>query len=317
MANFCSAADRMLSSISDLRSKVYTAMSSQNIPPDRQALLRAFLERMAAASPTEAGSPGSPIDIPRQQGFEDGYLAALIDLLVRLGALTADPMATHVQSSSIQSGYFFRILGELLESPEPLVIDWSREGVTPRTDLQHPFKTGVDLLAALEQRRLELFPNAAPLREVQAAVGLIAARDQAAGRRYLFVNDRDAGAWQLPGGRFELNDGSLRGTLVRELTEELGCGELSAADVALAEIGPPFSIARVSPTYGLLTRTTFQVYSVRFTRGLPPVRAGARWLGADEVRAGATTDGQIVSAAPLRHILDQFGDALDALDTAQ
>lgn len=292
-------------------------MISHTIPPDRLALLRAFLERLAAAAPTETGLPGSTIDIPQQTSFENGYLAALIDLLIRLGALASDPSATHIQSSSIQAGYFFRILRELLESPEPLVIDWSREGVTPRTDLHHPFERGVDLLAALEQRRLELFPGAAPIREVQAAVGLIVARDHAGVRRYLFVNDRNAGAWQLPGGRFEQRDGTLLGTLLRELAEELDCGELSASDVALAEIGPPFSIARVSPTYGLLTRTTFQVYSVQFMRGLPEMHAGMRWLGEDEIRAGVTADGQTISAAPLRRIMDQFGLTLDALGAAQ
>lgn len=276
-------------------------------------LRRTLLERLANAAPTESGQPGSAISLCYMDDFEHGYASALVDLLVHMHALKVDPITANVYVTSVQAGYLLRLLADLLDSDTPLVADWSREGLTAPADAQQPFDRAVDLLAALEQRRLALLPAAVPLREVRAAVGLIMRHDENGTPSYLLAYDTDAGMWQLLGGRFELRDASLRDTLLRELAEELGCAFLAAADVSLTERGPLFAIERLSSTYGLLTRTIFQVYTVHFTHGLPKLHAGLRWISEAEVLGGATADQQCVAAEPLLHLRDRLGLALDTL----
>jgi 8-oxo-dGTP pyrophosphatase MutT (NUDIX family) len=291
-------------------------MTLLNTHTDPRLLRRTLLERLSNAAPTESGRPGSAISLRYADDFERGYASALIDLLVHIDALTVDPITADLDVTSVQAGYLLRLLADLLDSDTPLVADWSREGVSAPADQHHPFARGVDLLAALEQRRLELLPSAVPLREVRAAVGLIMRHDQDGAPSYLLAYDADAGTWQLLGGRFELRDASLRDTLLRELAEELDCACLTASDVSLTERGPLFAIERLSPTYGMLTRTTFQVYTVHFTHGPPKLHAGLRWISEAEVLAGITADQQRVAAEPLLHLRDRLGLALDTLVSA-
>jgi 8-oxo-dGTP pyrophosphatase MutT (NUDIX family) len=291
-------------------------MTLLNTHTDPRLLRRMLLERLSDAAPTEAGRPASAISLCYADDFEHGYASALIDLLVHLNAVTVDPITAELLVTSVQAGYLLRLLADLLDSDTPLVADWSHEGLTATADARHPFDRGVDLLATLEQRRLEVLPTAIPLREVRAAVGLIVRHDEFGTPSYLLMYDTHAGMWQLLGGRPELQDASLRDTLLRELAEELDCAQLSASDVSLDERGPLFAIERLSPTYGLLTRTTFQVYTVHFTHGLPTLHAGLRWISEAEVLAGVTTDQQRIAAEPLLHLRDRLGLALDTLVSA-
>lgn len=278
---------------------------------DCRSLIRRMLEHLADASPTEEGQPGRLVQFASVDPICDAYITALIDLLAFLGAVTAGNTPLTVLVPTIQSGYFLRMLSALLDSQAPLVADWTHEGVA--RDSAHPFATAVDLLAALERRRLELSPDAVPLRTTRAAIGLIFRRSASGAREYLLVWDAPAGMWQLIGGRFEWADETLRATMLRELVEELNCNCLvEGVDVTLDELGLPFVEDRLSPTYGLLSRTIFQSYIVRFVAGLPAMHTALRWTSEAELQAGTTLDGQPISTAPLLRLLAQPNINLDA-----
>lgn len=281
---------------------------------ERRIWLQAILERLAEAAPTETGKIGTFIDLA-PLGVDPaaaGYVTALTDFLRALGAVTLDATGTRLEVPSVQAGYVLRLLHALLEHNAPLVADWPHEGVTPVA--AHPFGTGVDLLAALERRRQDIAPDAGPLRAVNVAIGLIARRLPADERAYLLHWDAPAQRWQLVGGRFEHRDGTLRATMLRELVEELESPPLAeGVHVQLTELGPPFIEVRPSPTFGLLTRTTFQAYAVRFLTTMPPLHAELRWASERELLAGATTDGQPIAAGPFRRIRAQSGPELEAL----
>lgn len=272
----------------------------------RAAVLRDLLGCLDMAAPTEAGAAARPLRLELDDPAVQAYAWAWCDLLTLLGALHwQGDMFTLV---SPQAGYLVRMLRALGDAGAPLVADWRAEGVGDTRDV---FGSGVNLLAALEQRRLALLPDAAPLRETHAALGLIVRR-RAEAREALLVWDAPAGAWQLPGGRYEHGDGSLRATLLRELAEELGCAPLAEGQqLRLAGLGGPCEHTRRSPTYGLRTRTIFQLFAVRWLVELPRLGAGLRWLSEGELLAGRTADGQPIAAEPLLHVYAQLGSALE------
>jgi 8-oxo-dGTP pyrophosphatase MutT (NUDIX family) len=267
---------------------------------ERELPLHTLLRQLISIAPTEAGTPGETLALNPRREFDRGYTAAVLHMLERLGAVTADRELLTAAVPSPQSGYLLRQLLELLSRSEPLVAG----------------EQSAETLAALERLRLLHNPGAHALRRPVAALGLIVSRNERGEPALLLVHDRVDGETQLPGGRYELQDGSLEATLRRELTEELGCGRLlTEADVSLDPVGQWFELERLSPTAGLLTRTTFQVFAVRFTDGRPDMREGMRWVTLDEVHAALTGDGGGLPE-PLLALTRQRGVSLDALPLA-
>lgn len=272
---------------------------------DLDTLTQLWLNDLIAAAPDEAGDPGRlvALDLSTPNG---AYLLGLTQLLAALGALQLDRATLTIRIVSPQAGYLLRLLADLLRSSHPLVTDWTAEGLTTPGLLQHPFSTAVDLLAALDHRRRELLAEAPPLRTILAAAGLITRQQQDGALSYLLVYDGPAGAWQLPGGRYDHRDGSLRSTLLRELSEELGCGLLrEPTDLLLSELTPELELVRDSPTYGLRTSTRFHLFAVELKRELPLLPGQLRWVREAEILAGRTADQQPVSVAPLLQLLRQ------------
>lgn len=273
---------------------------------ERSTLLRRALEQLTFAAPSEEGRPATPVSLAYLDDEERAYVSALHDVLRLLGALAPVGEGEGASVPSVQGGYLARMLISLLDGGAPLVARWDREGLSRKA--AHPFGSAVDLLAALELRRLELQPDARPLRQNSAAVGVIA-RGGAAGPEYLVVWDADARAWQLAGGRTELRDRSPRDTLLRELSEELACPPLrEGVHVSLGDLGTYLGRERLSPTYGLLTRTTFHLFAVRFLVELPSLHRDARWVTEFELLAGTTHDGQTIAAEPLLLLRERLGE---------
>jgi hypothetical protein len=72
---------------------------------------------------------------------------------------------------------------------------------------------------------------------------------------------------------------------------------------------------RLSPTYGMRTRTTFHVFVVRFVNHDLSFGGGLRWVSEGELHAGRTADGLEVSVP--QPVVDGLRDrALDALPLA-
>jgi 8-oxo-dGTP pyrophosphatase MutT (NUDIX family) len=281
---------------------------------ERPVLMR-LLDNLIDAIPAEDGRPGEFVALVHRNEFERGYTTALLHLLRTLGVIKTDRELLSAQVVSPQAGHLLLQLRELLCLDRPLVADWNRVGLSPHDQLRHPFEAGVDLVRALEERRLELRPDSVPLRRTHAAVGLLLRRTPAGEHFLLLEYDHPARQWQLPGGRHERHDLTLRATLRRELSEELGCGALlEPEDVILYDLCHVQAAARRSPTYGLLTATTFRVFAVRFVHGLPSLHSGLRWASQAEVLAGRTAAGDHV-ATPLAEILVQLGGTLNSVPT--
>ena len=272
----------------------------------RRALACILLDRLAAAAPTESGAPGQLVYLEESAGRN--YLLGILDALTFLGALrqTADGLGASVVSP--QAGWTLRLLSDLLDSGAPLIADWHSPGV----NLCQPFQRPGDLLAALEARRREVLPQAAPVREVEAAVGVISRAEGRDERRFLLAFDADAGAWQLPGGRRTLNDPSIEATLLRELHEELGLRRTRVPDDLTLRPLPPLIAVRDSPTYGVRTRTRLYPFVVTLHDD-PPAGEGLRWFGAPELRAGRGSDGRRIDAGPLLSMLERSDLDLVAL----
>ncbi len=265
---------------------------------DRRTLAIDLLHRLADAAPTEEGRPARPVAPITSDPFTHGYESALADLLAWLGALSFEQDGRITPAPSYLPGYLPTMLAALLELDGPLVGDWSV--ALSRQLHANPFRSGAELLLALELRRQELDPQPRPLRETTAALALIARREPTGEMAYLLSFDRNAGAWQLPGGRRELCDAGLRQTLLRELTEELECGPLhEPEDLHVADLGAPFIEERISPTYGILTRSTLHLYAVRLRPDLPLLSDRLAWLRESDVLNKRTPNGETIAAQPL------------------
>ena len=276
-----------------------------NNPALRLTVLRDLLGCLGKAAPTEQGDAARLLRLELDEPMAQGYALAWCDMLSLVGALSLSDQSLAVRTPL--AGYFMQELRTLLDTPALLALDWSSEGVGA-TPAQF---AGVDLLAVLERRRVALLPDAEPLRELEAALGVIE-RHSGGERQVLLVWDAAASAWQLPGGRYELRDGTLRATLLRELAEELGCAPLTEGDgVQLAELGGPIEITRWSRTSGLLTRTRFQLFRVDLPADIPLLPDNARWFGEAELLAGRSADGQPIAAEPLLRLRETLSPELD------
>ncbi|MGQ9927824.1 MAG: NUDIX domain-containing protein [Chloroflexaceae bacterium] len=264
----------------------------------RRALACMLLDRLAAAAPSESGAPGQLIYL--EEGAGRDYLLGILDALTFLGALRQTADGFGASAVSPQAGWTLRLLSDLLDSGVPLIADWHSPGINLCQPLQHPG----NLLAALEARRREVLPQAAPVREVEAAVGVISRAEGCNDRRFLLAFDADAGAWQLPGGRRALNDPSIEATLLRELHEELGLRRTRVPDDLTLRPLPPLIAVRDSPTYGVRTRTHLYPFVVTLHDD-PPAGEGVRWFGAPELRAGRGPDGRRIDADPLLYLMER------------
>lgn len=278
---------------------------------ERRELLCQVLDRLAAAAPTEGEALEREVDLICLGA--DRYVIALVDLLAALGAVEVleDPLLVRVCSPL--GGYFLRLLSDLFDTGAPLIPTWEESGLTSPSKLLHPSAAAIELLALLERRRLKILPKAAPVREINAVVGIILRREVGGDRAYLLLWDAKSGTWQPPGSRSEVCGISPLATLLRELREEWALDTLSLGrDLTLIELGQPIVNISLSLTYGLLTRTTFHSYFIRL-RHEPPLVEGLRWVSEAEVRAGQMLDGQIISVEPLEKLLTQYSLQLDTL----
>jgi 8-oxo-dGTP pyrophosphatase MutT (NUDIX family) len=286
---------------------------TQHEPHHRDQWLRQLLLYLADHAPRETGHTGQPIDLAhltRYDAATNGYLIGWIDMLAYLGMLRRSADEATVQIVSVQAGYMLRMLVALLDMRVPLIADWDSEGITP--DMMHPFAKGVDLLAAAERRRLEVDPHSSPLRTVESVIGLIAQEASAGQRRYLLSWDEPAQQWQFVGGRTSVHDVSLQAALLREMTEELACAPLvEGVHVHLSRIGEPFTLQRVSPTYGMLSSATFHAFAVGFLGPLPRLPADTRWVSEAEIWGYHTADGQPIASRPFCELVEQAGIDLD------
>ncbi|GAB4438568.1 MAG: hypothetical protein OHK0015_32370 [Chloroflexi bacterium OHK40] len=264
----------------------------------RRALACTLLDRLAASAPTEGGRPGQVVSLEGVAHLD--YLLGLLDALTVLGVVEQldDGLAARVPTPL--AGWTLRLLSDLVDTGQPLQSDWRSPGIGDARLLGRP----AALLAALDERRHELLPGAAPVREVEASVALITRCEEPGALRFLLAYDETARAWQLPGGRRELHDATARDTLLRELGEELGLGPLREPDDLELQRLPSLVETRPSPTYGLRTRTRFSPFLVTLHRPIPLAERRLRWLREEELRAGRTADGLAVAAEPLLRLLD-------------
>lgn len=265
----------------------------------RLLVLRDLLSCLDRAAPTEDGAPGRALHLELDDPSVQAYALGLCDMLELLGALRWQGEELHLVSPL--AGPLMRELRAHSIAGATLVRDWDRTGV--RGDASAALDSAVNLLAALEHQRLSRDPNALPLRETTAALGVIS-RGEDGARDLLMVWDAPANAWQLPGGRTLYNDGSLRATLLRELAEELECAALAEGrDLELAALGEPLACTRLSPSYGLLTRTSFQLFAVRWLTDLPALPHNVQWLSERELLAGCSNAGLPIAAEPFLQLL--------------
>lgn len=279
-------------------------MPTHRLPrADRGALAYKLLDRLAAAAPGESGAPGSFVSIEGERS--EAYQLGLLDFLAAFGMIEQSDDGLCARPVSPLAGWALRIVCDIFDHGSPLVADWHSSGRTATAELRHPFARATDLLAALDRRRYELLPAAAPVREISASVGILPRNGPEGQLQFLLVYDADALSWQLPGGRPAPDDATASDTLRRELCEELALRPCDIARLTLIDLFPTLLHTRESPTFGPRSRIAFTPFLVLGAQDLPADGGGLRWFGELAIRAGRADDGARIAVEPLVFLLDR------------
>lgn len=269
---------------------------------DRGALACLLLDRLAAAVSDETGAPANFVSI--EGAHFESYQLGLLDFLAALGIVEQSDDGLSARPVSPLAGWALRILCDIFDHGAPLVADWHSSGRTANDELRHPFAKATDLLAALDRRRYDLLPAAAPVRETRASIGIITRQGREGQAQFLLVYDAAARSWQLPGGRPAPGDATARDTLRRELCEELGLRPCHLDELTLIDLFPILLHTRESPTYGPRSRTTFTPFLVLGAQDLPGDSSGVHWFDEAAIRAGQAEGGARIAVEPLVFLLD-------------
>lgn len=275
-------------------------MTMLNAADRRRMGLSMALDLLANHAPTESIHTAHWIDIERT-GLPFPYLCVLADILELLGLVQRYQDSLVLQVVSPQAGYALRILSDLLSQQHPL-FSWLKSG------------SGKHILPALEQIRIRLLTpqGAAPVRELQAVIGLICRQNINQSRHYLLVFDSDAGEWQAPGGHYEVFDRSLRNALLRELEEELELKNLAnCSEISIHPLGASFHLRRLSPSLGILTDTLFHPFLVTLPLASLRMHSLLYWATAREIMCGHTDNGQRINKSMIQPLLARLPLQLD------
>ncbi|HEC22915.1 MAG TPA: hypothetical protein ENI95_08360 [Chloroflexi bacterium] len=162
-------------------------------------------------------------------------------------------------------------------------------------DLDADGLRGVDVLRAIEEARREAVPDPTPGRVVRVAQAVIKAHRDGEDL-YLMQYDRHAGRFQPIGGKQDPADPDLHATLRREMAEELGLSHPPGPEACtLHLLHADWRTTILSPTYGILTAYSINLFHVGAIRFPIATDGETRWLRREEIVVGRAEDGRAVS----------------------
>jgi len=249
------------------------------------------------------GGNSSPVGVEallealRKLEADSAYERGVMDTLRLLGLIdNHDEGAT---ATSAIAHFILRSLWAHLSDGIAVGIDWETAPV------------GLMLLRTMETARVAIVNDPTPAREVVAAQAVIKSR-QDGEDVFLMEFDAEAGQYQPIGGKQESGDGDPTETLRREMAEELGLPALPDPEACrFSPLAMAWRVTRLSATYGVLTRYTFNFYHATGITFPLPTDSNRRWISRREVLAGQADDGRPVSSLYLEAIgpegLDRLG----------
>jgi 8-oxo-dGTP pyrophosphatase MutT (NUDIX family) len=241
--------------------------------------------------------PDALLETLRRLEAISAYERGVIDTLRLLGLVVErDGGAT---ATGTIARYILHSLWAHLNDGVAIGIDWETAPV------------GLALLRAMETIRIAVVPNPTPAREAVAAQAIIKSR-QGAEDAYLMEFDAEAGQYQPIGGKQESDEDDPTETLRREIAEELGLGAIPGPDdCRFHPLEMAWRVTRLSATYGVLTRYTFNFYHLTEIAFPLPTDADTCWLSRREVLADQADDGRPVSSLYREAIGAEWLDSLD------
>jgi 8-oxo-dGTP pyrophosphatase MutT (NUDIX family) len=156
--------------------------------------------------------------------------------------------------------------------------------------------SGARLVRLLEETRLACASTPTPLRVVRAVTAVIKA-PQGTQDVYLMQYDQKARQFQPIGGKQEAFDADGVAALTRELCEELNIAALTPGqDFVVYPLTQNVQVSEVSASVHVVTRYDHSFYHLTDIRFALPIDSSTRWITADEMAAGRTTDGLAITS---------------------
>lgn len=224
----------------------------------------------------------------------DPYTSAVCDVLLMLGLVNRDQSnPAYVAVNGEHAQLFIKSMCAHLSDGLPMALDWE-SGLDIKATAQ-----GAVILAEVESLRKNNVSRPTPVREVNAVNALIIKHINDDVLVYMQYDDK-ARQFQLIGGKVEPEDLDPMHTLLREMQEELYRPELRMGEhFQLEPLAEHFEKITLSPTFGVVTSYTIRFFHVTQARFPFPVDHENRWISAEEVRLGMTSDGHKISDLPI------------------
>ncbi|MFE0454248.1 NUDIX domain-containing protein [Streptomyces sp. NPDC058914] len=277
---------------------------------DEVTAVAALLEALAE----HTGPPVSVSELCRRAGLSGPTVETaapmVLALLSAFGVLRSEHEPTNGQAGVVavspQACYFLHSLASYVRTGRSILANWERPGTTEPPYTSRQALSGPQFLYLVEERRLALDSDAAPLRRTEVVQVVVKCRLRGRGGRaqYLLVYDDRARQYQLPGGHIRASDADARAAAARELEEELLGYDHTPGREELKELGA-VSAVQLSRTFGAVTEYRVVFFQLESKARSIPVGPGGRWVPEDALLDQATLlDGTTLNVTALDR-LDQ------------
>lgn len=253
------------------------------------------------APPSGSNPPDHPLlPVLRDLAETTPYARGALDVLRLLGLVAVE------EGNAVPTGAVAEVMLASLAAHAAdrttARFEWNR--------LDHTGLGGVDIVRAFEEARVARVPNPTPGRMVRVVQAVIKTR-QDGEDAYLLEYDSDARQYQPIGGKWSSQDASLEAALRREIAEELSlAAPPDSQALSLSLLISDWGKTQLSPTFGILTRYSFDFFHATAVRFAISETAGVRWQRRADMLSGRSPDGRAIS--PI--LLEALGaDRLDAL----
>ena len=243
-----------------------------------------------------------------------GCLTALLEILRVFDAVTTSSKRGRVavKAKSEASYYFLRSLARYVRMNYKLVpfSHEERKVVNTEATATDAFMFGTQFVYTMEDKRVNLFNDDTPIRNVQVAIAIVKSKVRGIQENMYLVHwDDEACRYQWVGGKFRPDlDADLNQAIRREIDEELrGNSFKFGKDYELKELFHGMKIRDLSQSLGAYSEYEVTAYHMRFLKNCQIRLHRNRWVTASELSERTTKDGEPISVQDL----DKMNRAID------
>lgn len=198
-----------------------------------------------------------------------------------------------VRAKNIRSYNFIKSLHKYIDNEQQIVNNWAGAKNFYDEDIDSFLKRGINLLIAMEKRRIKVFKDKVAISDVMIQLFVIKANVKGVQEpRFLFEYNYKSGRYQLLGGIMAGDEPDDLDSISRLANKDLPLSKLNPlADYKTKPLCKPIITSDVSQKYGVLTDYIVHYTYVKLNKKSLKLAEKDRWFTLDEIIKGKTTEG--------------------------